>query len=112
MKHRDCRIIKRVVLTVFVSMILLSVSGCVDWLVPDQYPFEPLENFKTSDEALVRIYGENPFGIQIVPIHIWFVVKQEDSTTINRWEACSEFMDPYSYVRKNRFDPEAFQWNT
>lgn len=90
---------------VALSGVLAILSGCGDPL-PDQSQFQPLDVLAETNQAVVRIYGA-PVPLFYGAIHTWFAVKRADATTFDRWEVWVLSGDPYGFVWKNLFAPDA-----
>ncbi len=87
------------------SLILSAGSGCMGNFPPDQSQFKPLSYYESTDEPVVRLYGEYIFGLPI--LHSSFAVKEANSSKFDRWEGWLASVGPFDYVQKNASPPGA-----
>ena len=64
-----------------------QLTGCTAWKgLSDQSRFAPLEDLRTSGQAVVRLYAAPIPSIEWLAVHTWFVIKPARSDTFERWE--------------------------
>lgn len=73
---------------------------------PDQGAFAALSSLPENGLAIARLYAAPLPGIGLVAIHPWFVVKQAESTSFDRWEVWPVAGEPFGHVRENLFAAE------
>lgn len=86
--------------------IAAAVTSCAVFSsVPDQDQFASLDSLRDSGNAVVRLYAAPIPELELFAIHPWFVVKQADETSYDRWEVWQTSGGAYGHVRKNRSSP-------
>lgn len=87
----------------------LVQGGCTSHIdIPDQSEFASLDELAESQEPVARLYIAPTAGASFVATHAWFIVKEADVDTFDRWEVSSHSGEPYGYVRKNLREPEEY----
>lgn len=93
-----------------VGILLPAIAACVASCallssIPDQDQFSSLNDLRDSGKAVARLYAAPIPDLEAIAIHPWFVVKEADSTSYNRWEVWQTAGGAYGHVRKNRASP-------
>ena len=89
------------------GLVAWTAGGCGNLLdIPDQSQFAPLETLVDSGEPVARLYVAPIETLSFLGTHPWFVVKQADGDTFDRWEVSWRLGGPYGYVKKNLREPE------
>lgn len=84
-------------------------AGCTSLIeVPDQSEFAPLEELAENQGPVARLYIAPTAGVGLFVTHAWFVVKEPDAHTFDRWEVSLHSDEPYGYVRWNIREPEEY----
>lgn len=77
----------------------LSGCGVFGSDIPDQSQFAPLVDMAAQDQAFVRLYGDEIAPIQVIAIHLSFVVKTSGSARLQMWELQPGENGPYGHIR-------------
>ena len=87
----------------------LVQGGCTSHIdIPDQSEFASLDELAESQEPVARLYIAPNAGVGFLATHAWFVVKDADADTFDRWEVSSHRDGPYGFVWKNCREPEEY----
>lgn len=83
-------------------LFVVGVTGCGTFGpfdIPDQSQFAPLAEIAAKDQAFVRLYGNEISPIQLIAIHVSFVIKPAGSTGLQMWELQPAEDGPFGHVR-------------
>ncbi len=83
----------------FAVLGLLPGCGVFGSDVPDQSQFAPLADLAAQDQAFVRLYGDEIAPIQMIAIHLSFVIKTTGSSDLQLWELQPGENGPFGHIR-------------
>lgn len=81
---------------------LIGGAGCGafgPFDIPDQSQFAPLAEVASTDRPFVRLYGNEINPIELIAIHLSFVVKSSGSARLQMWELQPGEDGPYGHIR-------------
>jgi len=100
---------------VIVAVLMAPLVGCGAFGssdVPDQTQFAPLADQAAQRRPFVRLYGNAIAPIELIAIHVSFVLKSAGSSDLQHWELQPDENGPYGHVRLTDMvdtaDPEFF----
>jgi len=90
----------------FIFLSVLTMTGCgMQFPQIDQEAMDDLSAKAQEDQGFVRIYASGWLGVGQTAIHPWFIIKDNNSPTIERWELWPDFQSPHGDIWRDYWPP-------